>query len=95
MFIKQSVFVMFLGKVIFVWVFLRCYGHLKTHLEDSILSRLPENYQSELKQSIISEESDMSKYSFSLQLVYYSSPFHKYLDFCVVWFFNDLRLYLS
>lgn len=32
---------------------------LKMHLEDSVLSRLPDNYQSILKQSIISEEIDM------------------------------------
>ncbi|KAL5541513.1 hypothetical protein UlMin_009223 [Ulmus minor] len=37
----------------------RCCNDLKTHLEESVLSRLPENYQSVLKQSIISEETDM------------------------------------
>ncbi|KAF4362490.1 hypothetical protein CsatB_001420 [Cannabis sativa] len=37
----------------------RCCDDLKMHLEESILSRLPENYQSILQQSIISEETDM------------------------------------
>ncbi|KAJ0633016.1 putative GINS complex subunit Sld5, GINS subunit, domain A protein [Helianthus annuus] len=32
---------------------------LKTHLEQSVLSKLPDRYQSHLKQSVISEEADM------------------------------------
>ncbi|KAK4269236.1 hypothetical protein QN277_022422 [Acacia crassicarpa] len=37
----------------------RCTEDLKQHLEDSVLSKLPENYQSFQKQSVISEEDDM------------------------------------
>ncbi|TKY64381.1 DNA replication complex GINS protein SLD5 [Spatholobus suberectus] len=36
-----------------------CIEDLKQHLEESVLSKLPENYQSVLKQSVISEEDDM------------------------------------
>ncbi|KAF3456372.1 hypothetical protein FNV43_RR01022 [Rhamnella rubrinervis] len=37
----------------------RCSNDLKMHLDENILSKLPDNYQSLLKQSIISEETDM------------------------------------
>ncbi|CAI8589695.1 unnamed protein product [Vicia faba] len=37
----------------------RCSDDLKKHLEESVLSKLPENYQSRERQSIISEEDDM------------------------------------
>ncbi|XP_021907051.1 LOW QUALITY PROTEIN: DNA replication complex GINS protein SLD5 [Carica papaya] len=37
----------------------RCADNMGEHLEDSDLLRLPDNYQSVLKQSIISEEDDM------------------------------------
>ncbi|XP_057414818.1 DNA replication complex GINS protein SLD5 isoform X1 [Lotus japonicus] len=37
----------------------RCTDDLKQHLEESVLSKLPENYQSVQKQSVISEEDDM------------------------------------
>ncbi|CAL0310095.1 unnamed protein product [Lupinus luteus] len=37
----------------------RCTDDLKKHVEENVLSRLPENYQSVLKQSVISEEDDM------------------------------------
>ncbi|XP_016186586.1 DNA replication complex GINS protein SLD5 isoform X2 [Arachis ipaensis] len=37
----------------------RCIDDLKQHLEESVLSKLPENYQSVEKQSVISEEDDM------------------------------------
>nr|XP_025651412.1 DNA replication complex GINS protein SLD5 isoform X2 [Arachis hypogaea] len=37
----------------------RCIDDLKHHLEESVLSKLPENYQSVEKQSVISEEDDM------------------------------------
>ncbi|MED6189636.1 hypothetical protein PIB30_097990 [Stylosanthes scabra] len=37
----------------------RCIEDLKQHLEESVLSKLPENYQSVEKQSVISEEDDM------------------------------------
>ncbi|PON64933.1 GINS complex subunit Sld [Parasponia andersonii] len=37
----------------------RSSNDLKIHLEESVLSRLPDNYQSILQQSIISEETDM------------------------------------
>ncbi|XP_058723153.1 DNA replication complex GINS protein SLD5-like [Vicia villosa] len=37
----------------------RCTDDLKKHLEESVLSKLPENYQSHERQSIISEEDDM------------------------------------
>ncbi|CAJ1950977.1 unnamed protein product [Sphenostylis stenocarpa] len=36
-----------------------CSSDLNQHLEETVLSKLPENYQSVLKQSIISEEDDM------------------------------------
>ncbi|KAF1881366.1 hypothetical protein Lal_00023402 [Lupinus albus] len=38
---------------------LQCTDDLKKHVEENVLSRLPENYQSVLKQSVISEEDDM------------------------------------
>ncbi|KAK7243347.1 hypothetical protein RIF29_38140 [Crotalaria pallida] len=37
----------------------KCTGDLKKHLEENVLSQLPENYQSILRQSVISEEDDM------------------------------------
>ncbi|KAF5737069.1 putative DNA replication complex GINS protein SLD5 [Tripterygium wilfordii] len=37
----------------------RCVDDMGNHLEDTVLSKLPDNYQSVLKQSIISEEDDM------------------------------------
>lgn len=37
----------------------RCTDDLKEHLESSVLSKLPENYQSYERQSVISEEDDM------------------------------------
>lgn len=37
----------------------RCADNMGKHLEESVLLRLPDNYQSVLKQSIISEEDDM------------------------------------
>lgn len=37
----------------------RCSNDLKMHLEEGILSKLPGGYQSILKQTIISEETDM------------------------------------
>ncbi|XP_045786494.1 DNA replication complex GINS protein SLD5 [Trifolium pratense] len=37
----------------------RCTDDLKKHLEESVLSKLPENYQSYERQSVISEEDDM------------------------------------
>ncbi|XP_073223739.1 DNA replication complex GINS protein SLD5-like [Cicer arietinum] len=37
----------------------RCTDDLKKHLEESVLSTLPENYQSYERQSVISEEVDM------------------------------------
>ncbi|KAK7381744.1 hypothetical protein VNO80_00291 [Phaseolus coccineus] len=36
-----------------------CTSDLNQHLEETVLSKLPENYQSVLKQSVISEEDDM------------------------------------
>ncbi|QCE02268.1 GINS complex subunit 4 [Vigna unguiculata] len=36
-----------------------CTSDLNQHLEETVLSKLPENYQSVLKQSVISEEEDM------------------------------------
>lgn len=36
---------------------------MERHLEESVLSKLPDNYQDTVKQSIISEESDMSMQS--------------------------------
>ncbi len=40
---------------------------MERHLEDSVLSKLPDNYRDIVKQSIISEENDMSTQS-SLQI---------------------------
>ncbi|XP_061360677.1 DNA replication complex GINS protein SLD5 isoform X3 [Gastrolobium bilobum] len=37
----------------------RCTNDLKQHLEENVLSKLPENYQSLLKQSVTSDEDDM------------------------------------
>ncbi|XP_073221610.1 DNA replication complex GINS protein SLD5-like [Cicer arietinum] len=37
----------------------RCTDDFKKHLEESVLSKLPENYQSYERQSVISEEDDM------------------------------------
>ncbi|KAB1213824.1 DNA replication complex GINS protein SLD5 [Morella rubra] len=37
----------------------RCTEDMERHLEEGVLSKLPENYQDILKQSIISEENDM------------------------------------
>ncbi|XP_052875703.1 DNA replication complex GINS protein SLD5 isoform X1 [Gossypium arboreum] len=37
----------------------RCIRDIGKHLEETVLSKLPDNYQSVLKQSIISEEDDM------------------------------------
>ncbi|XP_060668700.1 DNA replication complex GINS protein SLD5 isoform X2 [Ziziphus jujuba] len=41
------------------WFAERCSNDLKMHLEEGILSKLPGGYQSILKQTIISEETDM------------------------------------
>lgn len=37
----------------------RCYENMKNFLEESVLSKLPTGYQSNLKQSNASEEDDM------------------------------------
>ncbi|XP_050218422.1 DNA replication complex GINS protein SLD5 [Mercurialis annua] len=37
----------------------RCEDDLKNHFDETVLSKLPDNYQSRLKQSITSEEDDM------------------------------------
>ncbi|KAJ8767504.1 hypothetical protein K2173_017548 [Erythroxylum novogranatense] len=37
----------------------RCTDDLGSHLDETVLSRLPDNYQSVLKQSVTSEEDDM------------------------------------
>lgn len=37
----------------------RCTDDLGNHLDETVLSKLPDNYQSVLKQSITSEEDDM------------------------------------
>lgn len=39
----------------------RCAGDIKNHLEQSVLSKLPEQYQSHLRQSAASEEDDMGE----------------------------------
>lgn len=41
----------------------RCADDLAKHLEESVLLKLPENYQSVLKQSVISEGDDMGTLS--------------------------------
>ncbi|KAG6759799.1 hypothetical protein POTOM_036290 [Populus tomentosa] len=43
----------------------RCTDDLGRHLDDTVLARLPDNYQSTLKQSITSEEDDMGTQFFS------------------------------
>lgn len=40
----------------------RCADDLAKHFEESVLRKLPENYQSVLKQSLISEVDDMGTY---------------------------------
>lgn len=40
----------------------RCYGDLAKHFKESVLLKLPENYQSDHKQSLISEVDDMGTY---------------------------------
>lgn len=37
----------------------RCYENMKGYLDESVLSKLPSGYQSDLKQSNASEEDDM------------------------------------
>ncbi|KAL5849269.1 hypothetical protein ACOSQ4_007282 [Xanthoceras sorbifolium] len=37
----------------------RCIDDIEKHLEETVLSKLPDNYQSARRQSIISEEDDM------------------------------------
>ncbi|CAN1859438.1 DNA replication complex GINS protein SLD5, partial [Linum perenne] len=39
----------------------RCTDDMGAHLKETVLSKLPDNYQSELKQSTTSEEDDMGK----------------------------------
>ncbi|PNX94637.1 DNA replication complex GINS protein SLD5-like [Trifolium pratense] len=46
----------------------RCTDDLKKHLEESVLSKLPENYQSYERQSVISEEDDMALKVFKFDL---------------------------
>lgn len=41
----------------------RCTEDMERHLEESVLSKLPDNYRDILKQSIISEENDMGTQS--------------------------------
>lgn len=41
----------------------RCAGDLEKHFEESVLLKLPENYQSVLKQSLISEVDDMGTHT--------------------------------
>ncbi|KAJ6899612.1 hypothetical protein NC652_025920 [Populus alba x Populus x berolinensis] len=43
----------------------RCTDDLGRHLDDTVLAKLPDNYQSTLKQSITSEEDDMGTQFFS------------------------------
>ena len=47
---------------------------MERHLEESVLSKLPDNYQDTVKQSIISEESDMSMQSLISHLVFFYFP---------------------
>jgi hypothetical protein len=54
----------------------RCTDDLGSHLDETVLAKLPDNYQSILKQSITSEEDDMGTRS-SL------SCFHSYSFFLV------------
>lgn len=43
-----------------MWMYdYRCIDDMEKHLEETVLSKLPDNYQSARKQSIISEEDDM------------------------------------
>lgn len=41
----------------------RCAGDLEKHFEESVLLKLPETYQSVLKQSLISEADDMGTHT--------------------------------
>lgn len=47
---------------------------MQQHLEQSVLSKLPDSYQSFLKQSTISEEDDMGKID-TANLVFFFSMF--------------------
>ncbi|XVF28190.1 hypothetical protein REPUB_Repub15cG0007600 [Reevesia pubescens] len=49
----------------------RCIRDIGNHLEETVLSKLPDNYQSVLKQSIISEEDDMGNSNNLLQLSHF------------------------
>ncbi|CAN1356394.1 DNA replication complex GINS protein SLD5 [Linum perenne] len=49
----------------------RCTDDMGAHLKETVLSKLPDNYQSELKQSTTSEEDDMD---FSYCLLYLTVP---------------------
>lgn len=43
-----------------IWLYAyRCIDDMEKHLEETVLSKLPDNYQSARRQSIISEEDDM------------------------------------
>lgn len=48
-------------KALFLTFKYRCAGDLKHHLEQSALSKLPDQYQSHLRQSAASEDDDMSE----------------------------------
>uniref|UniRef100_A0A803N2B0 DNA replication complex GINS protein SLD5 n=1 Tax=Chenopodium quinoa TaxID=63459 RepID=A0A803N2B0_CHEQI len=42
-----------------------CYENMKSYLDESVLSKLPTGYQSDLKQSNASEENDMGSFLYS------------------------------
>ena len=60
--------------IINLWCLLcdyRCTDDLGSHLDETVLAKLPDNYRSILKQSITSEEDDMGTRS-SLNLFFLS-----------------------
>lgn len=72
-----------------VWCFRgnRCLVDLEKHLEESVLSKLPNNYQSIFKQSMISEENDMGTH------VFYNSHIIFFPVFTHLWVFPCAYVY--
>lgn len=64
----------------------RCRHDMKKHFDESVLSKLPNNYQDILKQSITSEEDDMGTQY--LQNNFFDFFFHKALQSHALAFFS-------
>jgi hypothetical protein len=63
----------------------RCTDDLGSHLDETVLAKLPDNYQSILKQSITSEEDDMGTRS-SLSRFHSYSFFFKCLNIISIYY---------